>query len=640
MAKKKRKQKRGKKSSRGFVLPLAIFLVALCVRLLHVYGMRSAPFFHFPVVDSATYDLQAAGIARGGWLGDQVFWQAPLYPYFLAVLYRIVGRDYVVVRLIQILLGSLSCVLLYALARGILGRRTAIVSGFAMALYSTLVFFDAELLAPVILVFLSILLLYLMTRHWTKAGWWFLSGSVLGVLATGHGLALLFGPAALVWIVLRLKRSVPMKKMVLVCVLFTVGASVPVFAVTLRNYVVGREFVLISSNAGLNFYIGNNPNYDHVVGLRPGLDWERLNREPLDLGLDKHSERSAFFFGKAFTYISSEPGEWSGILLKKLYRFFNGNEVGRNQQIYPFRSYSLPLRVLLWKYKLAFPFGLLAPLGIVGIFVAWRERAPTGLLALFLVTTVVSVTAFFVCARYRITAVPVLILFAAFLSVWVLANVTAGKTRKVIAPVLSSAALGVLLNLNTGGMSSVFDAADYFALGSSASLNGAREEAEVYYTEALTLEPGYPDALYNLGNMYLGRGEYRKAIEHYRKAADSEPQFPEALYNMAGAYTGLAEYDSARAAYRQALELRPGLIEAMIALGDVFLREDMPDSAAAVFQETLKRAPDNPVAHHDLAIAYYGMGMYDEAYDEILKARSLGMVPNPKLYLLLKELVE
>ena len=54
-----------------------------------------------------------------------------------------------------------------------------------------------------------------------------------------------------------------------------------IFPVTLRNYLIGDDWVLISANGGVNFYIGNNAHYDSTVAIHPGLHWERLVGNPL-----------------------------------------------------------------------------------------------------------------------------------------------------------------------------------------------------------------------------------------------------------------------------------------------------------------------------------------------------------------------
>src|SRR6266850_5243054 len=95
----------------GWAAAAAIFALALAVRLVHIWQIRKAPFFTVLMGDARAYDEWAQRIAQGDWLGHEVFYQAPLYPYFLGTLYRIAGRDLFMVRVGQAVIGSVSCVL-------------------------------------------------------------------------------------------------------------------------------------------------------------------------------------------------------------------------------------------------------------------------------------------------------------------------------------------------------------------------------------------------------------------------------------------------------------------------------------------------------------------------------------------------
>jgi len=75
-----------------------VFLAALVVRLAHVWQMRASPFFSLLMGDSRGYDEWARRIAGGEWLGGEVFYQAPLYPYMLGVIYAAAGRHLLLVR--------------------------------------------------------------------------------------------------------------------------------------------------------------------------------------------------------------------------------------------------------------------------------------------------------------------------------------------------------------------------------------------------------------------------------------------------------------------------------------------------------------------------------------------------------------
>nr|MDQ3421540.1 hypothetical protein [Acidobacteriota bacterium] len=57
---------------------VALFAVAMAVRLLHVWAIHSTPFFDVLLGDARGYDAWAQRLASGDWVGTDVFYQAPL----------------------------------------------------------------------------------------------------------------------------------------------------------------------------------------------------------------------------------------------------------------------------------------------------------------------------------------------------------------------------------------------------------------------------------------------------------------------------------------------------------------------------------------------------------------------------------
>ena len=97
-----------------------IVLLALVLRLLHVWQMSASPLFADPSVDAATYVEYATRLAAGQWLGwgQGPIWQPPLYPYVLALV-KLVFADsfFYAVRFLQAVMGALSCLLVYRIGR-------------------------------------------------------------------------------------------------------------------------------------------------------------------------------------------------------------------------------------------------------------------------------------------------------------------------------------------------------------------------------------------------------------------------------------------------------------------------------------------------------------------------------------------
>lgn len=70
-----------------------VFALALLVRMIYLQQAWSIPLFKHPMVDALAYDKWALEIFAGSWWGDEVFYQAPVHPYFLAAVYSIAGPD-------------------------------------------------------------------------------------------------------------------------------------------------------------------------------------------------------------------------------------------------------------------------------------------------------------------------------------------------------------------------------------------------------------------------------------------------------------------------------------------------------------------------------------------------------------------
>src|SRR4051812_46514037 len=89
-----------------------VFGTALMLRLLYIWQIRDAPFFDLLMGDARSYDEWGQRIAAGDWIGHDVFYQAPLYPYFLGVIYATLGRSLLLVRVCQAVIGAASCICL------------------------------------------------------------------------------------------------------------------------------------------------------------------------------------------------------------------------------------------------------------------------------------------------------------------------------------------------------------------------------------------------------------------------------------------------------------------------------------------------------------------------------------------------
>src|SRR5215813_9781143 len=131
-------------SQRVWTVPLGAWACAFCTRLLYLWQIQRAPFFDLRIGDGESYHLWARRIADGDWLGSGVFYQAPLYPYFLACIYRVLGDSPGTVRIVQALMGGVACGLLAWTGARLWGRR-GVLAGVLLAIYAPGIFLDGVL---------------------------------------------------------------------------------------------------------------------------------------------------------------------------------------------------------------------------------------------------------------------------------------------------------------------------------------------------------------------------------------------------------------------------------------------------------------------------------------------------------------
>ena len=429
-------------------------------RIAHVVQIQDGPLVEAPILDEKVHHEWAATFAAGEpWSVDRTtgeplpYFRAPLYVWFLGTVYRVFGVDPALTpRLIQAFLGALACGLLFLLGDRLFGRPTAWIAGLAMALDWLLVVYDGELLIVPVIVLLDVLLALALVDAHERGGWrrWGLAGLVLGLSAIARPNVLLFAPAAFLWAILvERARSPGAGRPAAAAVALTLAACAVVLPVTLRNVLVGGDRVLIASQGGLNFYIGNNPASDGVTAVVPGTSpdwWEGyeqthamvradLGREPLE------SEVSQWFFARGAEFWREQPGAALALLGTKLRYLVNRQEFANNKCLYTFVDEFAP-----WTGYLPVGFWIVGPLGLLGLLLSLGE--PRRLFPLWAFTLIYGATiaAFFVCARFRAPMLPFLILLGARATTWLAARAAARDFARLVPALALLAGLFVFVN--------------------------------------------------------------------------------------------------------------------------------------------------------------------------------------------------
>ena len=212
--------------------------------------------------DGPEYNLFASRLAQGlGYTssrGAATSWRPPGFPFFLASLYRLVGENYAAAYVAFCLLGALSCVLSYLLARELLSENLARVAGVLGAVYFPNIYGGTTFYSESLYVPCQALGVWLFIRQ-LKRG----SAPGLGVVGLVLGFAALTRPFALLLLPILggilILRDLRYRRIRLLGPLALAAGCVAVIAPwTLRNYHVHGRPVLVATNGGTTFYGGNN----------------------------------------------------------------------------------------------------------------------------------------------------------------------------------------------------------------------------------------------------------------------------------------------------------------------------------------------------------------------------------------------
>jgi hypothetical protein len=559
-------------------LALYLFLAALAVRILYLSQYAASPFFWVPALDSLDLDLRAQAIASGTGV-EGAFFRAPLYYYFLAGIYKVFGHHFLAVRGIQAVIGAASCVLLYAVGRRVFPHAVALLAAGAMAFYGPLVFFDGELLAPVLEVFFDLVFLLALLRATSerRPTIWAVAGLALGVAAITRPNVLVALPLGL-FAALDFRgrrpagyRPIPSSAAFLLCALIAPGA------VTVRNYLVAGDPVFIASQGGVNLFLGNRSAADGFTPSTPkrypfsgpyedsvALFGQRAAEEAVGHPLTASAAQS-YWVHQVTKWWRAHPAEALALTWRKWVLAWTHREIRNNVAFAFFRKEVSPLLGVL-----PFGFWIAGPLGLLGAALAWRDRKETRLLILFALLYVLGIVVFFAADRYRLPVVPLLLLFGAHAAVWCWGAVRERNWRRV-APAAAALA-GLALFVNADWYQTVTPAtwaADYWSAGNRYHALGKLDEAEAQYRQALALDPGNEEIWTNLGGVQYYAGRPTDAEASFREAIRLSPRSASGHYNLALCELALGRRGAARPLLETALRLEPGHHAARVELAEL-----------------------------------------------------------------------
>ncbi|MDF1839463.1 MAG: hypothetical protein P1V35_16465, partial [Planctomycetota bacterium] len=446
-------------------------------------------------------------------------------------------------------------------------------------------------------------------------------GLFFGLAAIARPNILLFMPPLAIWVWCMAGRKGPA---FLATGMLTLGTLIPILPISWHNYSASGEGVLIASQAGVNFWIGNNPESDGMSAIVPGTRagwWEgfedsrRLARQEAgeelsDKGISQH------YTGKVWSWMAEHPGAALGHQFWKLRLFFLDWEVSNNQDIRFVSHRYNPLS------RFSLSFAWLAGFGLLGAGLAlggsrWKHFPLWG----FLGTYTLSVVAFFVCSRFRVPVLPVLIVLGSGASVrlydWFRAKrwipLAAGTACIWIVVGWSSQLPRGLVTDDSGG---------FLALGNDAMQSGDLDAAEGFYGQGLDISIRNQQLRMAWSSLLRRRGQDQAAKLWLTATLEMFPNYPEArvalcdLENSSGNHSGAAELA------REGLRLAPSQTGLRYELGRAHVGLNEVELGLQEFDRVMESDPLDFVAPFAKGVVLFRMGRREAALQALTAAES------------------
>lgn len=603
-----------------------VFLLALVVRLLYLWDSHDNPTFLVPVLDSMSYDLSARGLVGGEGLGVIFFWQPFFYPAFLSAMYWIGGSSIVFAKIAQAVLGAVTCLLTWRLGQKLFGRGVGLAAGIIVAFFGPLVFFEGELLASGWAAFWSValVLIFLRTAERMTVPYYFLLG-LCGALSTlTRPTFIPFLAAGCVWLGIAVWRS--SRRWILLvrgAAAAAAGFLLLVTPVAIANLQSTGHFGFLPASGGINFYIGNNPDYEETVTARPGSEWSHVMDLPQRRGVYEPDMwvRQGVYLDEVADYIRSEPASFVAGVGEKSLQVVSSREIPRNVDLYDFRKWSFVLSVLARKIgPFGFPMGLILPFAVVGIVFGLR-RIP-GVLLWGLGLYCVSIALVFVSARYRVAMAPLILCLAAAGGGLVVQMILQRRWGRLS---LASVCMVATVLLATLPGPFAAERIDYgpeisYGVGRSLARRGRVAEATEHLRATIRLNPGSGDAHANLAYMLETLGRRDEALEHYEEALALNPKVVRAYEGAGRLLAAQGKYEEAIAHYRRGLELRPHHVSMRSNLAECLIAQGRNGEGMREFERALQYDPTHAPSLYQLGIQYLQKEEYSKAVDLFWKA--------------------
>ena len=556
---------------------LIVLVIALAVRIIYLRLYHNLPDWNQLTVDNYYHHNWAISIVNGNIFGDTTYFRAPFYIYCLAIFYKLLGISLWTGRIFGLIVGLLSILFTYKIGKKVFNKRVGLISALIQSFYPICIYFESELLLDPLFTLLLQISLYYFLKWWEDRTFKniFFCGIFLGFAAITRPTVFIIIPVIIVFIFLLLKAFKIAYRHSIILLLGTFLIILPIF---LRNIIVAHDPVLIASQGGINFYIGNNDAADGVSAILPeplGFNW-RIQQITHIAEVSEHrslkpGEVSSFWLHKTLRWITKHPYRFFQLYLQKLYHNFSNREISNNRDL----KYFFKKIPLLKDNPLSF--GIIFAFAVVGFIYQSHRNKKAVFLTVIILSYVIVSSIFFFSSRFRLPLIPFYIILASFM-VYQIPSLLKKKWPTLLL---------LLLFLYVTAFFSFYP--------------------------LVKLPRGNPSQhLLSQGLYYSSCNNYKKALELFKKANRIDPLFPETDLDIGVAYLKLGQTDSAQYYFRQETKKHPLRTKAYTNLASLYFINNHINKALQKIKYPLKAKPYDVVSN----MVYLRALFYDSLIDK------------------------
>ncbi|HEY6070965.1 MAG TPA: tetratricopeptide repeat protein [Chthoniobacterales bacterium] len=582
---------------------LWLFLGVFALRLWELSRLTHSALLIPTRGDMHFYNDWARQILHGQFAQPLAFYGLPGYPYLLAFLYKLFGENPFVPGLFQAAADAGIALLIYRISINVFAdagstsskraRVIGLIGAVSWAFFVPAQTYSVVLMPTAWFVFVFWFVVWRIVRrdNSPSALEVFLLAILVGLTATAVATILAVVPLILAALLLKSRRANSIDGQLSTrTALVVLGLVLGTSPCWIHNYFIAKDPVALSAHSGINFWIGNNPDGNGYPRFPPGLRAgqaamleDSITQAEAALGRPlKHAEVSAYWSSKAKTFIRDHFLEWLELLARKLRNFWNAFQYDDLSIVTSLREQGVILPGLY--------FGIVAALAIPGIFFGWRRAQQSRWILAAVLLSICALLAVFITERYRLVAVPGLLIFAAF-GLSTLWQAFIAREIGTLAVYLALLVVSTIFVAWPQRNPSLW-ALDAYNSGWQALESNHLDLAEKKLAVACAYVPDNSETLFALGNLRLAQNNRDAAQSFYRAVLNLDPQHKGAFNNLGVIAFDASQFDDAEKWFRRAEDVDPRNAKTHFLLAKTFLAKSDRASARDEIDAAIRLKPD------------------------------------------------